>query len=102
MLDLLLINTPLQDYGNAPKKSSNTLPVLGLAYIATFAENAGFKVGLLDAEAEGMSVIETQAHVNRLQPTWVGLNLLAPTYEVSVLILSGLTENIKVLLVFTT
>lgn len=98
MLDLLLINTPLQDYGNVTKITSNTLPVLGLAYIATFAENAGFRVELLDAEAEGMSVTATQAYVNRLQPKWVGLNLLAPTYEVSVQILSGLDENIRVLL----
>lgn len=98
MVDLLLVNTPLQDYGKVPKRSSNTLPVLGLAYIATFAENAGFEVELLDAEAEGMSVLETQAHVNQLQPKWVGLNLLAPTYEVSVQILSGLNEDIYVLL----
>ena len=36
-LDLLLVNTPLRDYGERPRVNDYTLPVIGMGYIATHA-----------------------------------------------------------------
>ncbi|MGF0226651.1 B12-binding domain-containing radical SAM protein [Dietzia natronolimnaea] len=97
-IDLLLINAPLRDYAERPRVNNFTLPVLGLGYIATYAEAQGFNVGVLDAEATGMTVADVVAFVNNSDPRWVGFNLLAPTYEMSATIAAGLKASIKVIL----
>jgi hypothetical protein len=81
-VDLVLVNTPLRDYGSTPRIKHSTLPVLGLGYIATVAAEAGFNVGVLDAEANGMSFTEVADSINSINPRWVGFNLLAPTSSV--------------------
>lgn len=96
-VDLLCINAPLRDYSIRPRVNDFTLPVLGMGYIATYAAEAGFNVGVLDAEAHGLGIAETIELVNRLRPRWVGLNLLAPTYEISAQITDGLSPEILVM-----
>lgn len=96
-LDALLVNAPLRDYSIRPRVNDFTLPVLGMAYIATYAKRQGFNVGVLDAEAMGLSIVQTQQIVNRLSPRWVGFNLLAPTYEISARIASGIREDVCIM-----
>ncbi|MEV8568125.1 radical SAM protein [Streptomyces sp. NPDC051322] len=82
-LDALFVNAPLRDYGLRPRTNDYTLPVLGMAYIATYAQRCGFNVGILDAEAHGLGIAETAKIVNTAAPRWAAMNLLAPTYEMS-------------------
>jgi anaerobic magnesium-protoporphyrin IX monomethyl ester cyclase len=96
-LDLVLVNAPLRDYALRPRVNDFTLPVLGMGYIATYAAAAGFNVGVVDAEALGLGVTETQRLINSLMPRWVGFNLLAPTYEISATIAAGLAPEIDVM-----
>lgn len=96
-LDLLLVNSPLKDYGSARRVNDFTLPTLGLGYIATVAAATGFSVGLLDSEALGLGLSETVRIINEAQPRWVGFNLLAPTYVHSRTILAGLDAGISVM-----
>jgi len=65
-LDALLINAPLRDYSHRPRVNDFTLPVLGMAYIATYAAAQGFNVGVLDAEALGLGIKQTYQLANRL------------------------------------
>lgn len=97
-IDLLLVNAPLRDYSLRPRVNDFTLPVLGMAYIATYAAQEGFNAGVLDAEAHGLGVAETISVVNDAAPRWAGFNLLAPTYEVSAAIAAALDPAIKVML----
>ncbi|ONH23472.1 B12-binding domain-containing radical SAM protein [Pseudofrankia asymbiotica] len=96
-LDALFVNAPLRDYSHRPRVNDFTLPVLGMAYIATYTAAQGFNVGVLDAEAMGLGIKETCHLVNRLGPRWAGFNLLAPTYEVSAQIAAGLDSGIMVM-----
>ncbi|MFD9423734.1 MULTISPECIES: B12-binding domain-containing radical SAM protein [unclassified Streptomyces] len=97
-LDALFVNAPLRDYGLRPRTNDYTLPVLGMAYIATYAQEVGgFNVGVLDAEAHGLGVEETARIVNSVRPRWVGMNLLAPTYEMSARIAAALDPGIAVM-----
>jgi radical SAM superfamily enzyme YgiQ (UPF0313 family) len=96
-LDAVFINAPLRDYSLRPRVNDFTLPVLGMAYIATYASTQGFNVGVLDAEALGLGIKETYQLVNGLAPRWAGFNLLAPTYEVSAQIAAGLDRDICVM-----
>ncbi|WP_200873304.1 B12-binding domain-containing radical SAM protein [Actinokineospora spheciospongiae] len=97
-VDVVFVNAPLRDYEQRPRVNDFTLPVLGMAYIATVASRAGFNVGVLDAEAHGLGIARTADLVNTIAPRWAGFNLLAPTYEISARIASALDPDIKVLL----
>lgn len=97
-LDLLLVNAPLRDYSLRPRVNDFTLPVLGMAYIATYAAQQGFNVAVLDAEAHGLGISETIDVVNEARPRWAGMNLLAPTYDISATIVAGLDPAISVML----
>lgn len=97
-LDALFVNAPLRDYELRPRVNDFTLPVLGMAYIATYAATQGFNVGVLDAEAHGLGIATVIDTVNTLTPRWVGMNLLAPTYELSADIAAGLDPGIALML----
>ena len=97
-LDALFVNAPLRDYATRPRVNDFTLPVLGMAYIATCAAQVGYNVGVLDAEAAGLGIAHVTRLVNAAAPRWAGFNLLAPTYEVSAAIATGLDPAIKVML----
>ncbi|WP_329033535.1 B12-binding domain-containing radical SAM protein [Streptomyces sp. NBC_01725] len=97
-LDALFVNAPLRDYEERPRTNDYTLPVLGMAYIATYAQKVGgFNVGVLDAEAHGLGIAETAELVNTAQPRWAAMNLLAPTYEMSARIAAGLSPDIALM-----
>ncbi|MEV8333886.1 B12-binding domain-containing radical SAM protein [Streptomyces niveus] len=97
-LDALFVNAPLRDYDERPRTNDYTLPVLGMAYIATYAkEVGGFNVGVLDAEAHGLGIKETARIVNEAGPRWAAMNLLAPTYEMSARIAAGLVPEIALM-----
>jgi radical SAM superfamily enzyme YgiQ (UPF0313 family) len=96
-LDALFINAPLRDYSLRPRINDFTLPVLGMGYIATYAAQAGFNVGVLDAEAHGLGVDATAQIINELAPRWAGFNLLAPTYEISARIAEALDDQIAIM-----
>ncbi|WP_410665293.1 B12-binding domain-containing radical SAM protein [Amycolatopsis sp. lyj-84] len=97
-IDALFVNAPLRDYDERPRVNDFTLPVLGMAYIATYAAAQGFNVGVLDAEAHGLGIEQTARLVNAAAPRWVGFNLLAPTYEISARIADRLDRDIMVML----
>lgn len=97
-LDALFVNAPLRDYTKRPRVNDFTLPVLGMAYIATYAARHGFNVGVLDAEAHGLGIVHTAQLINALGPRWVGFNLLAPTYEISAELAASLDPGIKIML----
>jgi hypothetical protein len=65
-LDALFVNAPLRDYSVRPRVNDFTLPVLGMAYIATCAARAGYNVGVLDAEACGLGIADATRLVNDL------------------------------------
>lgn len=94
--DIIFVNAPLRDYEQRPRTNDFTLPVLGMAYIATYARAQGFAAGLLDAEAHGIPVRAAAEIINAHSPRWVGLNLLAPTYEMSARVAALLSADIDV------
>ncbi|MFI5758111.1 B12-binding domain-containing radical SAM protein [Streptomyces sp. NPDC051569] len=96
-LDALFINAPLRDYTLRPRTNDYTLPVLGMAYIATYAQSQGFNVGLLDAEAHGLGIEEAARIVNEATPRWAAMNLLAPTYEMSAKLATLLNPGIALM-----
>jgi radical SAM superfamily enzyme YgiQ (UPF0313 family) len=77
--DLILVNSPLRDYGQRAKDDYEVLPPMGLAYIATHAAQHGHNVGLIDAEHHGLEQARLASMVNDLNPRYVGINVFTPT-----------------------
>jgi radical SAM superfamily enzyme YgiQ (UPF0313 family) len=96
-LDAVFVNAPLRDYAIRARVNDFTLPALGMAYIATYAAQQGFNVGVLDAEAHGLTLTQVQTILTSAAPRWVGFNLLAPTYELSATIAAGLPASIRIM-----
>jgi anaerobic magnesium-protoporphyrin IX monomethyl ester cyclase len=96
-LDAIFVNAPLRDYDKRPRVNDYTLPVLGMAYIATYAKAQGFNVGILDAEAHGLGISHTAEIVNAARPRWAGFNLLAPTYDISARIAAQLDGDMLIM-----
>ena len=82
-MNLVFVNAPLQDYGIVRKNEYYTTPPLGLGYLATIAKNFGCNVRLIDAEAEGLSPGEIVRRATEENPDAVGINITAPTLEIS-------------------
>lgn len=94
--DLVLINSPINDYTNVERPDTEQLPAFGLAHIATECENAGFNVGLLDAETLALGPEEAARIINLANPRWIGINMLTPTFPLAKRILMSANEDIPV------
>lgn len=94
---VLLVNSPINDYGRIKRPDTEQLPAFGLAYIATELEAAGHNVGLVDAEVHALSPEKAAAVINDAAPEYVGINLLTPTYELASRIVANLSPQIKII-----
>lgn len=95
--DLILVNSPINDYTRIPKPDTEELPAFGLAHIATECEVAGFNVGVLDAETLAMTPEQTAKVINRVKPKWVGVNMLTPTFSLARRIVANIDSDIPVI-----
>jgi radical SAM superfamily enzyme YgiQ (UPF0313 family) len=96
--DLILVNSPLRDYGYRPKDDYEVLPPLGLAYIATQAAHKGHNIGLIDAEHHGLEQLRLVNIVNDLNPRYVGINVLTPTRSQALLFAERLIPEIPLII----
>jgi len=89
-MNIVFINSPLQDYSKTKKQEYYTTPPLGLGYLATIAKNLGNNVSLIDSEALGLSQKQTSYEALSRNPDVVGINLISPTLNLSKKIIQDL------------
>ncbi|MBD3233321.1 MAG: radical SAM protein [candidate division Zixibacteria bacterium] len=82
-MKLLLIHPPSSEvYDKFKRKSIDRLPI-GLAYIAAAAENTGWDVEVIDAEAEKLALPELVSRVNNRKPDAIGITCTTPLFPIS-------------------
>ena len=96
-LDLILINTPLISYPSNNHKPKDLVPPLGLGSLATCCKQAGYNVGLLDAELFQLTIEEIVQIICSCNPFAVGLSCVSPTIGVGCEIVERLPRNIPVI-----
>ena len=84
---LVLVNSPIQEYGNSYRPEYRTTAPLGLGYLGTIARRNGIEAFVVDAEAEKLSVDETAERVSNLQPDFAGINMASTNWRLSLKIL---------------
>lgn len=78
-MDLLLVNSPLFETPGAQQEDS--LPPLGLGYIATATRNEGFDVALLDAVATDCGTAGVIGSIASSRPRFVGVNVFSTNLD---------------------
>lgn len=81
MNDVLIINSPIFK-DKLEVYDEDSLPPLGLGYIATNMQNSGIEVELLDAFANNTSVAEILNIVANKKPEFVAINVFSTNYEI--------------------
>lgn len=73
-VDILLINLPTTSWYKEKFAQSNSMPPLGLLYIATVLKDNGFKVKILDFAVEHFSEESFEKEILQLNPKLVGMS----------------------------
>ena len=87
MKDLVLINSPMQEYSERNRPEYFTTAPIGLGYLATIASQEGYDVAIIDAEAEKLSPREVIQRVTAYSPSVVGINAFSTNHELALGIL---------------
>lgn len=87
---IVILNSPLFREKN-PLYDEDSLPPLGLGYIATNLENKGFEVQLIDAVYQQIPFESLLSTLNHIKPEYLAINIFTTNYD----IVKDLVEAIK-------
>lgn len=83
MPEVLLINSPLYyEQQKCVKVNEDSLPPLGLGYIASDLEKNSIEVELIDAVFENLSVNQIYEQIINKSPKYVGINIFSTNYPI--------------------
>lgn len=97
MLDVLIINSPLFRERNEAY-DEDSLPPIGLGYIATILKNQGLKVQLIDAVAENLPITYLHKRIAELQPSFVAINIFTTNYTIVKDLVEGIQEKCGIII----
>lgn len=103
MKNILLINPPFpmeERYHRAFKQVGTMLPKLGILYVASALENAGYKVSILDAALEKINILQTSKKASNLSPDIVGITTETANIKRSVRLAEEIKKRINATIVF--
>lgn len=89
-MKILVINSPLFRNTN-PLYDEDSLPPIGLGYIATMLEKNGEDVRLIDSIADSISLKALQDQIQLEAPSFIAINIFTTNYT----LVKELIENIK-------
>jgi radical SAM superfamily enzyme YgiQ (UPF0313 family) len=93
-MDILFIYPPFtvdERYARSVGNVGGNLPPLGIAALAAFVREKGYKVDLLDAAALDMTPDDTISYISEKNPKIIGLSSLTATFSRT----QSLAKNIK-------
>jgi radical SAM superfamily enzyme YgiQ (UPF0313 family) len=97
-IDVLFINSPIQEYTHDFNQSYQTVAPLGLGILATICKNGGLNVGVIDAEAQHLSFNTLTTIVRHLKPSVCGINLSTPNATLTYRLAQQLSPFAKIIL----
>lgn len=94
-MDILFVYPPIsvnERYGNKRLgKVGGNLPPLGIAYIASYLRDAGFKVGIIDGPAYDLTQEEILDKIKELKPRAIGFSAITSNFHRAIM----LAEKVK-------
>ncbi len=92
MKTVMIINSPI--YINASEEDEEYLSPLGLGYIATYLEESGFSVEIVDCVKQRIGQQRIIDMINERSPDFVGINVFTQNYGVVKNIIEGIAFGI--------
>ena len=89
-MKVVLVNSPLFRYRN-DLYEEDSLPPIGLGYIATHLKNNGIDTSLIDAVDQRIPLDELTRRLTELKPDFVGVNIFTTNYELVKDLIEGIT-----------
>ncbi len=80
MKTFLLFNSPI--YWESFDTSENYLPPFGLAYIATYLEEMGVEVDLIDSVKKHLGAEDIIKIIEKKKPNFIGINIFTQNYDI--------------------
>lgn len=80
-IDILFVNLPTNNWYKDKIAKSNSMPPLGLLYVATYVQNRGYKVKVIDFAVETMSQEEFINLLKQDDPKIIGLSTYNETWN---------------------
>lgn len=80
MKKFILFNSPI--FWDTTQEKEQYLSPLGLGYIATYLENVGVDVEVVDCVKERKSVSDIVCIINKAQPDYIGINIFTQNYDI--------------------
>lgn len=94
---IILINSPLFRDTN-PRYDEDSLPPLGLGYIATHLKENNINVTLKDAIADRIPLQELIHNIEKVQPDFIGINIFTTNYDLVKELIESLTIKTHVII----
>ncbi len=91
--DLVLVNTPAKDYSKFSGNDESFIPPIGLGSIATYVEEFGFTVGILDADALTLSLNKIVEYLKEVEINYIGFNATSENIGIAVKIAKRLVSK---------
>ena len=88
MNKFILFNSPI--FWDSAQEKEQYLSPLGLGYIATYLENVGVDVEIVDCVKERKSISDIMNFINKIQPDYIGINIFTQNYDIVKFIIENL------------
>lgn len=88
MKKFILFNSPI--FWDTTQEKEQYLSPLGLGYIATYLENVGVDVEVVDCVKERKSVSDIMCIINKAQPDYIGINIFTQNYDIVKFVIENL------------
>ena len=91
--DLVLVNTPARDYSRFSRNDEVFVPPIGLGSIATYVEEFGFVVGILDADFLTLPIDKIVECLENVETNYIGFNATSENIAIVVKIARGFVSE---------
>ena len=92
--DILFINLPTNNWYKDKLAKSNSMPPLGLLYVATYAQNNGYKVKVLDFAVENFTLDSFLETLKTCNPRIIGMSTYNEAWDAQKILCKHIKETL--------
>lgn len=92
-IDVLLLNLPTGTWYKKKLAEGNSMPPLGIMYIAAYLKKKGYSVRLLDMAVENMKEQEFFSYISRWSPKIIGMSTYSESWKAQIILCKKIKDK---------
>lgn len=92
-IDVLLLNLPTGTWYKKKLAEGNSMPPLGIMYIAAYLKQKGYSVRLLDMAVENMKEQEFFSYISRWSPKIIGMSTYSESWKAQIILCKKIKDK---------